>query len=407
MGAVQPGGNDQARIALLASAILIHGAFGLPAPQTFGAAEIAVGICLVAAIGLGAMLRLGSGAMLCAAGPAWVVVGAASFTWLFWVPLLRGVMAGHELDDVIRDAVPLGFLFLPLLLAPGLARAGPWVVGVLATALALAGVLIAARWLLPGAPAGTAPERYLPNDPAVLFAAIWLPAVGLRLAHRLSAWPGAAILAAGGIFCLAAPILQVNRSASFAAVAALLMAFAWQWRSARLAGTCALAAVGLAVWMRPDLVSLTTRAFVVKTEMFGTNGRLVELTAVVGHVATTWDGILFGAGWGALLRNPAVGDWWVSYTHGLLGYLLFKSGLAGVFAAGAWAACLLPKILRTLRRDLALGLAVIAPLLVGGVVHTGYKYLCYGLLLTILVLAADGPMRKAPQLRSENGDVVR
>lgn len=391
---------------LLASAILIHGAVGLPAPQTFGLAEASVGACLLMATGFGALFRFGSGAVLWSSGPAWAAVGAVGFLWLLWVPLMRGVAAGHAPEDIVRDVIPLVFLFLPLLLTPGLTRVGPKAAGTLAAALALAGVLIAARWVLFGLPAGPVPERYLPNDPAVLFAAIWLPAVGFRFARRLPAWPGAAVLAAGGALCLAVLVLQVNRSASIAAAAALLAAFAGSLRSARLAGTGAavlvVAAVGSAVWMRSDLVFSTMEAFAAKTQVYGTNGRLAELAAVAERAASTWDGLLFGAGWGALLRNPAVGDWWVSYTHGLPGYLLFKAGLAGCMVAGLWAVCLLTAVGRVLRRDAALGLAIVAPLLVGGLVHTGYKYLCYGVLLTLLTLADGGPTRREAQFMAAN-----
>jgi hypothetical protein len=404
MGRADRPGGAAAGVLLLAAAVLVHGAVGLPAPQAVGLAEAVVGACLLMAAGLGTLVRFGSGAVLLSPGPAWAVVGASGFLWLLWIPLLRGAAAGHAPEDVVRDVVPLVFLFLPLLLTPGLARLGPRAVDVLAAALALAGVLIAARWLLSGLPAGPVPERYLPNDPAVLFAAIWLPAVGFRLARRLPAWPAAAVLAAAGALCLAALVLQVNRSASIVAAAALLAVFAWSWRSAGIAGACVVAAAGSAVWMRSDLVFSTMEAFAAKTQAYGTNGRLAELAAVAERAASTWDGLLFGAGWGALLRNPAVGDWWVSYTHGLPGYLLFKTGLAGCAVAGLWAVCLLAVVVRVLRRDMALGLAVVAPLLVGGMVHTGYKYFCYGVLLTLLTLADD---RRGVHFTAENRGRVR
>ena len=68
-----------------------------------------------------------------------------------------------------------------------------------------------------------------------------------------------------------------------------------------------------------------------KTETYGLNERSAEAAAVLEQVGASWIDLLFGKGWGALVRSPAVGDMWVSYTHSFATYMLLKTGLLGVW----------------------------------------------------------------------------
>ncbi|HSK38881.1 MAG TPA: hypothetical protein VK943_03855, partial [Arenibaculum sp.] len=340
-------------------------------------------------------------------GPAWMIVGFFSFNWLLWVPLLRGAAMGNVAEDVVRDVVPLVFLFLPLLLGPafaGVERAA----SILAAGLGGAGVLFALRWLAAdGAPVDPA-ERYLPNDPAVSFAAVLLPACAAALlAHpgigRRSAWPGALLLGACGAVALAALVAGVHRAAGVAAVLALGGLWVFNWRRAPVLHAAGTAVGAAALWLLREPIGRVSSTFAAKTELVGFNGRQEELAEVFRTVTASWDLFLFGTGWGGLFANPAVGEWWVSYVHSLPGYLLLKTGLTGCIAAAAWAGTLVPPALRVLSRRPVLGVAVLVPLLVGAGVHTGYKYLTFGLLLGLLVLA-DTRGRPVPHhLRSGHG----
>ena len=78
---------------------------------------------------------------------------------------------------------------------------------------------------------------------------------------------------------------------------------------------------------------------------------------------------------------------WVSFTHTFATYVLVKAGLFGCLAMAAYLGSLVPPLLRLVRRDAALGAALLPPLALGLFVHTSFKYLCFGLVLSILVLA--------------------
>ena len=98
---------------------------------------------------------------------------------------------------------------------------------------------------------------------------------------------------------------------------------------------------------------------------------------------------LFGHGWGALVANPAVGGWRVSYTHTLPTYALAKAGALGLVALAAYLGAFALRALAALRRDPTLGWAVLPPLVMALCAHTSFKYLDTGILLTLMLLVAE------------------
>ena len=186
-------------------ALAVYGLFGVPAPGRLSWREIAVGGGLVLASGVIRPLLVGTGFMLVdPKARLHDVVGTAAFNYLLWVPLLRGVLSGTDADDIVRDVIPLMFLFLPILLVPrdGTNRR------ILVLGLAAVGVVFALRWWWPGMafrqvgsfvmPEG---DGYLLNSPTVLFAAVWLPLLALE---RLERRPGPLSFAVVLLLCCAA-----------------------------------------------------------------------------------------------------------------------------------------------------------------------------------------------------------
>ena len=126
-----------------------------------------------------------------------------------------------------------------------------------------------------------------------------------------------------------------------------------------------------------------------KTRLTGVNARWEEAAAVIDHaVATPW-ALLFGDGWGARIANPAVGGWRVSYTHTLASYSMLKSGLFGMLALGAYLAAMVRPWYRLLAADPPLALAVVPPLLMALCLHTSFKYLDTGVILSLMLLVAE------------------
>src|SRR4051795_1541399 len=131
------------RMAGLIVALAVYGLFGVPAPGRLSWREIAVGGGLVLASGVIRPLLVGTGFMLVAPkARLHDVVGTAAFNYLLWVPLVRAAISGSEIDDIVRDVIPLMFLFLPVLLVP----AGSAGHRILVLGLAVVGVVFALRW---------------------------------------------------------------------------------------------------------------------------------------------------------------------------------------------------------------------------------------------------------------------
>ncbi len=281
------------------------------------------------------------------------------------------------------------FLFLPVLLVPadGGGRR------MLAFGLAAVGVVFALRWWWPGMAfrqVGTfvMPEGdgYLLNSPTVLFAAVWLPLLALE---RMERRPGPLSLALMFLLCGAAIIAgsalagAVHRAALMMAVVAVTGFAAWQAPRKPLLPTLLL--VGLAVSaLAGGQLAGTIQQVAWKTETYGLNERSAEAAAVLEQVGESWSGLLLGQGWGALVRSPAVGGMWVSYTHSFATYMLLKTGLIGCLATLAYILSMVPASLRLMRTDPSLAVALAAPLGLGLFAHTSFKYMCFGLLLAVL-----------------------
>jgi hypothetical protein len=377
----------------------------MPAPGRFGWREMAVGGGIVLATGIVRPLMIGTGVMM--ADPRarlHDVIGTAAFNYLLWVPLLRALFSGNNDEDIYRDVVPLLFLFLPILLVPG----GPLMHRVLTLGLAAVGVLFVLRWWWPGLafrqvgrlamPEG---DGYLLNSPTVLFAAVLLPLLALE---RLERRPGLPSLLVAFLLCGAAAIAgaalagAVHRAALIMALSVVVGFAAWQARRKPLLAMLLLAALAVAAVGSGQLAG-TIQQIVWKTETYGLNERSAEAAAVLDQVGASWSDLLFGQGWGTLVRSPAVGDMWVSYTHSFATYMLLKTGVIGCLVTLAYVLSMAPALFGLMRADAPMAIALLPPLGLGLFAHTSFKYLCFGLLLSILnhekIVRAERPASHA------------
>lgn len=362
--------------------------------------EAVIAVLLAVTAGVARPWAVASGWALHSDAQSWEPVAVLAFAALLWPPLTRGLAHGAAPVDVLRDVVPLLYLFLPVLLVPVLRRAGPRAVTALAGALALAGVLFALRWWRQaewgfgavGARAMADGPRYFLNAPSVLFAGVLLPVVALGLAARggVRRWVGAAVLLIPGMLCLGALAGAVHRMALGLAVLAIAMAAAW-WLRRRpwLVLTCVCVAMAGFQALPDGVLTGAVQQVAEKSRLTGTNARIEEAAAVLEQVGGSPLSLLFGDGWGALISNPAVGGWRVSYTHTLLSYALLKAGLLGFAALLAYLLGLLPTALLLMRGNPPLAWAVLPPLVMALGLHTSFKYLDCGLLMTLLVLASE------------------
>lgn len=382
-------------------ALAIYGLFSAPAPSGIRLAEAAIALLLLLVVGVRRPLYVVTGHALRDPHLArWETPALLALAWLLWVPLLRGLWVGWVPGDMVRDVVPLFYLFLPVLLVP-LFMDGRREVArrLLGWGLMLAGAAFALRWWKQahwgfgavGLRAMADGGAYLLNAPSVLFAGIALPLTGVRMLARGGAawWVAGAACVAVGALCLVALAGAVHRMALGLAAIAFLAAGLWRARRSPLAVGLALAGLAALSLAFPEAVGGALTQVAEKNRLAGANSRWEEAVAVIALTIADPGSFLFGQGWGSLIVNPAVGGWRVSYTHTLPTYALAKTGVLGALALAAYGLALAPRAVEALRRDPGLAVAALPPLAISFCAHTSFKYLDTGLLLTLLLLAAE------------------
>lgn len=398
------------RAGALLAALILYGLFSAPAPPEIGFAEVAIALLLALATGVAQPWATLSGALLLRPeARSFETVGAVVFVGLLWLPLLRGVALDWNGRDILRDVVPLVYLFLPVLLTAPLREARGRALELLTAGIALAGVAFALRWWSDanwafgaiGHRAMSEGSFYLLNSPAVLFAALWLPFTTIRLL-----WPAAVPdtkprsrllrLALAPPLILATVLVDAALAGTVHRMALILVAVSGTafllWCARRTPWPLLTVLLGLTAFLLllpGDPLSGALGMVVVKSEQVGLNERANEAAAVLEQIGRSPLSLLIGDGWGTLIANPAVGGWRVAYTHSFPSYLLLKTGILGLLLMLCWLATLLPAALRLIRRDPPLALAALPPLAGGLLFHTSFKYLCFGLLLTALTLAGE------------------
>ncbi len=397
------------RAGALAAAILIYGAFSAPAPPGLRPQEMLIFAGLILFIGWRGPLLLSSGLSLFSRLPAPSLAfrtASLVLVFLLWLGILRGLWNGWGLTDMARDILPFLFLSLPVLLAPGLSRLSPVQFTRLVDCAGWAGCALALRWWVGAGLAlsalGSAPlgegKDYLLNSALVTFAGVWLC---LRAVSRPDgALPGLwrlgvpLLYGAGGLACLLALAATIHRAAIGLSLLAILLGL---WRAlARRPLFALLLGGGLVMLVVTAGVPLAGVAGLVaaKTESVGLNNRVGEVLAVLDQVGRDPLAFLIGDGWGALVANPAVGYWRVSYTHSALSYFLLKVGLLGLVGMALYAGTLAGQVIRQAALQPMLFLAATPSLLIGCFLHTSFKYICFSIIVSLVVSAPDSPFTR-------------
>ncbi|MAJ63273.1 MAG: hypothetical protein CL558_08285 [Alphaproteobacteria bacterium] len=407
--------------ALPAMIVGIHALWSQPAPDTITLPETMIGLCLLVLVGGRAAMLCVSGAMLADQHHVWWVrLGGAAFLLLFWLGLIRGMMAGWPATDMLRDIIPLGFLFLAVLVpVERLQSVRP---AMLAALFALAGTAFACRFLmgtdLPLVLWGRVTHPlgldYLANSPLVSFGACYGLLLGLAIALRLVEMPGrfraiacSVTMIAAAVPCWMAMATAAQRAPLGLCLLAVLAGYALLVRLACHRGQRAMlrlivvsAGLLLILLINTDTVLAIMPALVEKSRLVGDNARLDEWAAIWSDIVWRLDDLFLGQGWGAHYASPAVGDYWVGYVHGLGGYMLLKAGLLGLLCLLCYLVATLAAAFRGWRiGDAGIRLVLVAclpPLLTGLLFYTSYKYLGYGLLLLLVWRCAFSAVRAMP-----------
>ena len=304
------------------------------------------------------------------------------------MPLGIGLYAGHELRDLSRDILAVGFLGLPILIGALPAKH----IKNFAAIVATTGSLLAARyWLITGATLGALQRLkmgdgllYLCLDSTMLFAAVYLPILLMETQHQnYKSWllRGACLL--GAFLCWGTLGGMQMRGALGLAVFAISVYALLQMREPWvpiIMGSIALTIGGL-FW---DDVSKILLRLWQKQQQVGFNARDEDFAVIWKIISADPLIFLFGSGWGAIYSSPAVGGYWVNYSHSGIGFFLFKTGLCGVLAMGTYLLALLRGLGAKWQQHRTILIALTPPLLLSFTIYTSYKFLSCGILLLLL-----------------------
>lgn len=367
---------DRTRCFFFFLAMAVYALFGVPTPDHPGTVEIAVALLGILSLPLPrADARAGITGLL--------ILG------FLGVPMVSGVVAGHDFLMMARDIAAATFWILPVFYARALgdARFQKTVV----FSVAVIGVCFSIRAIIAAGGIGAPPDTlYLANSPEVLASALLFLAAGFTVSRAAAVSRLGAI---GGFFIPALAIIGQMQRAGVAAMIAGFVFFAGRFAlSGRLRFFVVLAVTGGAALVLWPFLAPLGAGLMEKNILVGWNNRGREWMAVMESLRDPGT-ILFGHGWGAVLENPAVADIPVNYTHSLISCLLFKSGIAGVVL---WATILI----RAIGRAGTPGARVVAfalPVLIGIFLYGSYKSLGFGLVFLGFLQAFHGRQHQVCQ----------
>ena len=426
--------------------IAVHAGFSQPAPQVLGLAEAVIALGLVSLAGIVHPLALVTatafravavdrrhrvrndgcsredrveGRVEDASHPMMTAdrLAMAGFWLLLWLGALGAVVAGWPLGDITRDMVPLLFLFLPIIISPMVWR--HLRVEYLMTLLCLAGGLLAWRYLVSTSLGPTDWGRfihgqslaYLANSPLIAGAAVfgvlqplyrWVgvldDALSDRRHGRIVRGLVSILLLLSAMMCWMAMASAGQRAPLLLSLVSVSAGLLWLGigfglrypltSTVQRRLTILLVAIVLVagmVWALDALPAMLLADFTDKFLLVGDNARLAEWRVIIGLVGQEVLTLIFGLGWGAHYHSPAVGDYYVGYAHGMLPYLLLKTGLVGWVAIGLYGVAVVRWCQRGYRLrprlTLIVLMAMMPPVVSAVLFYTSYKFLGLGLLL--------------------------
>jgi O-antigen ligase len=246
--------------------------------------------------------------------------------------------------------------------------------------LVVAGGVFAMRYLAPLIPQlshmfDQGGLLYLANSPLVPFAAImgfaWVSdPTKILFSKRIM---GIVIMVA----CFIAMAVMVQRAPMILTAIGCLVILAIRSAHKPIHSMVIGAVLMACLWPVAPIIIDVFQGMIDKTLSVGWNNRADEFMAVMTSAT------LFGEGWGAVWQSPAVGDMWVRYTHNIISYYWLKAGIIGAFLTVVFVAFWAREILKIIRENPALGIAIATPFIIHVTLYSGFKTLDFACLLAL------------------------
>ncbi|MCT4574841.1 MAG: peptide chain release factor N(5)-glutamine methyltransferase, partial [Alphaproteobacteria bacterium] len=372
---------------LLLLAITIYSIWGQPTPESLGVVEVVIAILLV--ISIGALNFLGVltlRPLFEKKREAFEKVGSVALSFLFIIPFVNGLIRGHSLSLIIRDAIPLLYSFIPVFMCSKISNRDTsrlYLVGVFAgVCLALRFLIISGfSWELLGEFGFYDNNMYLAISPFILFATLFMFLDFFEVKSLIK--KGLTIFYS--TICFGAMMATSQRASIGSAVVFSSLYVVNKSRKNILYVISALGMFALMYFYFGEYIDTSLNMLIEKTRAVGSNSRIEEFYAVISEIKNSVADILFGKGWGYKFQSPAIVDTKVGFTHCMFTYFVLKTGLLGTFLYSSYLALIFIKVFTNNKNINFISYSCLAPILISMTLYTGYKYFDFGCLLLIML----------------------
>lgn len=378
---------------LLVIVLLLYGVFSAPFPDEYGIPELTIGVLLI---------------LICTSQfPAFLssIVKSTNFAcfipfvWMLVVPTLIGIFR-WDVGDMIRDVVPLLYIFLPMILIPWARRINSdFVRKYLVSSMVVAGGGFALRYFTSqgigyddlGLGVFLINLKYYSYDPLVIFTAIFGLLYALTLFKSSSNGKYLAILLYVAASLLAVGSLGgIAQRAPLAILCLCLIVFLFRYaRKSLITAFIFIFFLLVIIVSFRDVIFSLYSLLSEKNEAEGYSAKTEEVKLIMSVISGSWFNMLFGLGWGGVYYSTIIlGE--IRFAHSVVGFYLLKTGLVGIAFMSSYAIWLFRRYVRVLvyawRNDtsqlpllFAIGSAPIIAML-----QPTYKTLSFGLILTLV-----------------------
>lgn len=380
--------------------LCVYAAAGSPTPDTPGALEVFISLCLILAVGMRGGL---TAIIIKPEQPIWQGLGGVLLTYGLSVSIILGVGHGHDPALILRDVLPFLFMMMPVFLVP-LFQRNPDQIRLLIIAILVVGLGFAVRAI------GEQVEiirsllfldepqelTYFANAATVRFSGLfflgwasvlWVQGCGLR-SGLCNGWIYPAMLLLLACIALTPLILTTQRaSLGYAAVYSVILLGLGLWRyPIKILFLLGILTILGAFFHEP--IQQTLQVLTQKTDLVGFNKRPEEWRAIWNAISDSPFTTIFGLGWGGTFESPAVGEVRVNFAHGLLPYMVLKTGVLGLALTVSYLYFMLKRLWVYSLQHPVFVFAVIGPVLIDIFLYASFKSLDFGLILLLVPISA-------------------
>lgn len=386
---------------------IVYGSFSYSAPMQLGVAEFGIALLLFLVLDFGYVLT--SLSRIVERREVLDAILCSTYLILLFLFSIIGIYVNqNEINAFLRDVIPMTTFFLPIFIIPSFRYNRLLWESVFTHSLCFVGVAFSIRHFISsdlslttlGSGIIVGENSYFSN-PAVLFAAIYLPSFSLICLFRRQYYRFLVFLSFG-LVAVAPLIAVLLRAQIFLILLCLIVALPYYAkRYGRFVSSAFI--LGLLLFFLISSVDVAINSFielvVAKTNSVGAlNARDEEAKAVLTILTEDAASFLFGTGWGGVMYNPAAGGK-VGFTHNFFMFILFKTGLLGFILFSVYVMLIIRRIYILFKSvgknpsKLPLGMAIAGVCLVNLLIEAGYKMLTFGVVLALLWIATSREYR--------------